>query len=112
MLTIRPATREEVIAWHDGLPPMTVRALAAVDEDGKVQGVGGYYLRGNSAIVFTHYLPGMSPRDILRGARAVVELARKTGAQVIGRVEDDAGERSARHFGFEPIGDNLWRLAR
>jgi len=110
MISIRPATRADALAFWGRLPPMSFRGLAAVDETGGIVGMAGYYLASGVAVLWTDHRDGMRPRDILRGAAAVVDLTRRLGIEVVALVEGDAEERAARHFGFEPAG-RLWRLA-
>ena len=108
MMEIRPATRQDFEEFYGELPPMTTRCLAGI-EDGKTVGMAGYYIRENAAVVFTDFKEGLSKRNIVRGARAVVDLAKKLKVDLIA-FEGMGGEKALRHFGFESEG-KLWRFS-
>ena len=47
-VTFRDATGSEFTAFFGKKPDMTVRAKVAVNEDGKVVAIGGYYIVGRT----------------------------------------------------------------
>lgn len=104
-MILRPATRSDLIDFYGQLPPMTVRAIVAVNDD-KPVGVGGYYLNGGVAVAFTNQR-NMPKRDIVRGARALIDMLKPLGMDVFAGAEGDGSV--LRHFGFEPYGE-AWKL--
>ncbi len=105
-IAIRPATRADFEAFYGQAPAMTTRALAG-EIEGNVVGMAGYYLVGNAVAVFTDFKEGLSKRDIIRGARAAVKLAKKVGVDLIAAQGSD--NDALKHFGFKPDGE-VWRL--
>ncbi len=106
-MEVRPATRADFETFYGELPSQTVKAWVAVEDDNPV-GIGGYYLSGGMAVVFTDH-KDMSKRDIIRGARALMVELRKLGMDVVAG-SDFPNATALKHFGFEPFGD-YWRLA-
>ncbi len=106
-MIIRPATRADFEAFYRELPSQTVKAWVAMEDD-KPVGIGGYYLSGGVAVVFTDH-GDMSKRDMIRGARALMVELKKLGMDVIAG-SDFPNATMLKHFGFEPFGD-YWRLA-
>lgn len=107
-LTFRPATRADFIEFYNAPPPKTMTAKVA-ERDGKIVGFGGYYLDGDAAFVFTDQR-GMTKREILLGARTVLEMVKPLGLEVVARSDGD-NDVALRHFGFEPWG-MFYRLKR
>ena len=89
---------------------MTVWALAGTDAAGETIGIAGYYLAGDYAIAFTNYREGLSKRDIVRGARALVDKLMELDVDVIASA-GFANTAPLEHFGFEPLGP-FWRLKK
>ena len=104
-MIIRPCTRADFEAFYGRLPPMTVRALAA-ERDGRVVGIGGYYLADGVAHAFTDQ-KGMTRREIVRAGRAMMGLLDGIKAVVIAQCGPD-GDTALKHYGFEPWG-MFWR---
>lgn len=107
MIAIRPATRADFQEFYGKAPSMTTRALAGENDEGLV-GMAGYYLAGDVVAVFTDFREGLDKRDIIRGARAVVNLAKKVGVDLIAKQDSD--NDALKHFGFEQDGE-VWRLS-
>ena len=107
--SIRPATRIDFVAFYGREPPMTMRALVAESTAGELLAFGGYHRADGVAIAFADSRDELGKRDRVRGARALVDMLKKLGIEVVATVTDEAGERAARHFGFEPWGQ-FWRL--
>lgn len=105
-MIVRPATRADFQAFYGELPSQTVKAWVAVEDD-KPVGIGGYYLLGGMAVVFTDQR-GMSKRDMVRGARALMTKLKKLRMDVVAG-SDLPNVTMLKHFGFEPFGD-YWRL--
>lgn len=107
-MRIRPATRSDIEAFYGRGIPMTARAIVGVDDDDKPIAVGGYFLKGDCAVAFTDISETVSKRDVVRGGRMVIDMLRKTGLQVYAR-SDTPQATALKHFGFEPVGYNMYR---
>lgn len=109
MIEIRPATRADFIRFYDRPPPMTMKALVAVNGDDEPVALGGYYLSDGRAVAFTDHKPGkITKRDMVRGGRALLELFKKLSIDVVA-VAKNGDATALKHFGFETY-CNVWRL--
>ena len=104
-MIVRPCTRADFEAFYGRTPPMTVRALAA-ERDGKVVGIGGYYIAEGVAHAFSDQ-KGMTKREIVKAARALVAFLGTVKAQMVAQCGPD-GDTVLKHYGFEPWG-TFWR---
>jgi N-acetylglutamate synthase-like GNAT family acetyltransferase len=102
MIEIRPATAELLKQYYGDMPPRTVRAIVAIDDDGEVLGVGGYYIEGVRAMVFSDIKPEMRDhkRALIMGTRAAIDLARSSGLTAIAIRETPESASFLEHFGF------------
>ena len=105
-MIVRPCTRADFEAFFGKKPPMTLRALAA-ERDGEIVGIGGYYIVGGIAYAFTDQR-GMTKREMVRAARVLVAFLNAVKAQMIAQCGAD-GDTALKHYGFEPLGDHLYR---
>lgn len=107
-MKVRPATHADFMAFYGRRPSATCRALVAVNAEGKLLAIGGYYLAQGMAVVFTDHRDEMSKRDRVNGARALVDMLKKLMMDVIAvsEIEDAV---ALKHFGFKPCGP-AWRL--
>lgn len=108
-IEIRRASTEEVQRFYKGAPIYSTRAVIAF-RNGEPIGIGGVCRVGKRMVVFTDFDPdcGISKKDIVRAARAVLEImerytlvyayADKTKATAMG---------FAKHFGFEYTGSRM-----
>lgn len=107
----RPATAEDIRRFHGSIPYNAV-ALAGV-RDGEVIGVGGVYYAAGRPVIFSGFTPGeVSKREIVRGARIIMDMLEGRRGPVYAMQDDD--ERAARtlaHFGFTPLSDGWWMKA-
>ena len=110
-MDIRPATREDFLAFYKKNPPFATRALAAV-KDNTVVGIGGYYLKDGLAVAFTDNSTAMTKRDIVKACGAFRELIGRLKIDIIAQCSPETGTTLMRHFGFEPCRDDVWRLAK
>ena len=108
-IKLRPAMREDFIAYYGSAPQASVRAIAGETESGKIAGLAGYYVSGNLAVVFSDNDEDVSPKVIIRCARAVFALARKAGLTLVASATTK-GDKAVKHFGFEEAGDGLFYL--
>lgn len=103
---IRPATAEDVRSFYGAPEGQTVRALVAV-LDGEIVGIGGLRYQGDSVVAFSKLAPAIRSRrkDIVRGARAVMQMIERRGKPVMAAAEPT--EPNAPSFlarlGFEQV---------
>lgn len=108
-LTIRSATGADFLAFYGTEPPLTVRAIAAV-KDGRVVGIGGYYLDNGMAVAFTDINDEMTKRDKIAGGRAVINLLKRFGGRIVAEPGEN-GPVAMKHFGFTERG-GVWGYDR
>ena len=108
MLNIRKATRQDFIELYGKPPSMTVRALAACENE-KPVAIGGYYLANGVAVAFSDLGKPLPKRDVIKAARAFLTFLKDSKLEVCAAASDH-GDTALQHFGFEPVGD-LWRLS-
>ena len=106
-MILRPATRQDFERYYGKKPPMTLRAIVA-EQDGKLIGIGGYFLRNDVAIAFTDQR-GMTRRQMVFAGHVVNVMLRRLRIGVVATCGPE-GDAAMRHFGFEPWG-SVWRLA-
>jgi hypothetical protein len=107
MMTIRPATAEDLERFYGAPPAQTMQALVA-DLDGELLAVGGVMRTADALVAFSDMKPGMRrhKKDIVRGAREIMRLVHASRAPVLAvadRNEAGAGNLLQR-FGFRPAG--------
>lgn len=100
-MRVRPAVRADFIDFYGSVPPMTVKALTAVDVDDKPMAIGGYYLLGGVALAFTDNREGMRKRDLVRCARELMKLLKRLRCDVYAQGSPEF-DTALRHFGFRP----------
>lgn len=100
-MIIRPCTREDFLEFYGKEPPWTLRALCA-EQDGKILGIGGYYLVNGAAFVFTNQR-GMTKRQMVRAGRAMMQYLAQLSVPLVAKCGDE-GDTAMKHFGFEPWG--------
>lgn len=106
MTAVRPASSQDFLALGEALP-MTARAIA-VEVDGKLVAVGGFYLREGSTIIFARIdeahrkSPGFG-RRLLRCARAVMKDAIDMGLPIAAAADQDipGADRLLERLGFK-----------
>ena len=74
----RPATRQDFLDFFGKLPPYTLRAQV-MESGGRVVGIGGYWMAGNVAVVFSDLVEdhGVSRFTIFRTAKKYMEDLKK-----------------------------------
>lgn len=106
-MRFRPGTQEDLRRFHSAVPK-TAKVIAA-ERDGEVIGVGGFYYDNGAAVVFSGFCDGLSKREIVKGARAIMDMAKGVRGPLYAVQEPN--ERAARtlaHFGFVPLADGGW----
>ena len=106
-MIIRSCTRADFVAFYGKEPPMTLRALAA-ERDGKIVGIGGYYIQNGVAVAFTDQ-KGMTKREIVKAGRRLMAFLDAVKTHVVAQCGPD-GDTALKHYGFEPWG-TFWRRA-
>jgi hypothetical protein len=79
-----------------------------MERNGKVVGVGGYYLNNGSVVVFTDNDGSLNKREVIEGGRAVMALVEKFRGRIVAESGED-GTTALRHFGFLEYG-GAWVL--
>jgi hypothetical protein len=105
---IRPACRDDFMAVCGKPPPKTVKAWTMLRGEQPVA-IGGYFLVDGAAVAFTDQAPGLSKREIVRGAKMLMGILSALKLDVVA-CDGPFGTAVLRHFGFEQHGA-LWRLA-
>jgi len=107
---IRPATAELLEQYYGQMPPKTVRAVVGVDSDGNVIGVGGYYIEGIRAVVFSDMKPEarVHKRQIIKAAHAAIHLALDSGLSPIAVQQSPESETFLKHFGFTKLVEGIY----
>lgn len=106
MIEVRPATRADFEAICGQAPPMTVKAVTLTN-DGKPLAIGGYFIANDFAMAFSDNSAALTKRQLVHGARALMNLLKTARLQVI--ATDQFGETALKHFGFRPW-NQVWRL--
>jgi len=112
MMRIVPATPELLERTRVGKPPMSMRALVGLDEHDNVVAVAGMYPAGHRMVLFadlTDQLRG-NKRDLIRGIRALMELAAKRNAPVhaLADPEIEGSRALLEHMGFKNLTGDLY----
>ena len=108
MLTFRPATGADYRTFYGGPAPCSLRGLVA-ERDGRLVGFAGYYLVGSLAHVFTNHAD-MTKREIVKSGREVVKMLKNTTLNFV--AVSTGSDTALRHFGFEQVSGNRYRLVR
>ena len=90
---------------------MTLRALAA-ERDGRIVGIGGYYIQNGFAIAFTDSVDVITRRDIVTAGREFMKFLGRLKVEVVAQCNPAIGDTALRHFGFRPYHDDAWRLVK
>ena len=105
MITVRPATRADFVAFYDAPPPMTMRALCAASSTGMVI-FGGYYIDAQMAVVFSDTRPAWHDkpkRQRLEVMGEFVSFCEASSLELIASPASTDGDVAMRHFGFAPV---------
>lgn len=104
-ITLRPATPDDVRAFHPEGLPRTVRAWVVV-VDGQPQCLAGVTIAGEHVIVFSEIADKASlPKlTIWRGSKLVMQRVAAMGLPVVA-VEEDGSGAFLKRLGFVPTAD-------
>lgn len=72
MIKTRPATSADIKAYFKKSAPHTIRAWA-LEVDGHVEGIAGYYVAGGNAVVFSDVNEGVKKMTIWRAGLSFVK---------------------------------------
>jgi hypothetical protein len=115
MITIVPATPELLAQTRVGKPPMTMRALVAIDEAGKPMAVAGLYTDRHRLVLFSDLCDELrqNKRALIRGVRMMMDIARAKKAPVhaVADPEIPGSVTLLKHMGFIHLTGDLyaWR---
>ena len=104
---IVPATRAHLEEVGKGRPlPHTVRAVAVLDEDGALVGVGGVAYRGAALEVFSDVKPALKahPMTLMRATKIVLSWIDRP-AFATADPDEPTADSFLRRLGFEPKGE-------
>ncbi len=111
-LKIKPATRADLEAFYGEHLDRTVYAYVG-EKDGEVLGLGGYYLNGDSIVMFSDIKPDGRDKKmtIVRIIKIIMKAAKKYRLPILA-VPDPDYERSCEmllRLGFENFGGTyIW----
>ncbi len=116
MITIRPATLEDMTAIDGQPPPRTCRAHAAI-EDGKVVAVWGIYPINTRFLLFSSLSDEFLARrrNVVLGIAAVWKLLAdrpRLPVLAIADPEIKGSDVLVRHMGFDHLHGDVWQLDR
>lgn len=108
MIEIVPSRPEHFAMFHVEHPRKSVRALSGV-RDGKVVGIGGYYVSGSRRVAFLK----MGEKDF-GASRAMLRAWKRLfsgGVPVVALCDAtiEGADKLLRHLGFEPVSDGVWQ---
>jgi hypothetical protein len=110
------ATASMIESLHRAPMPRTARVLAALDDDGNVLGVAGYYPQQGKLVMFA----GISDearaeirshrRILIRCARQIMGMAKEHRMEILAYAdpEIEGSETLLSHLGFYAIGQGVW----
>ena len=110
-MDIRPATREDFLAFFKRNPPFSMRAIVAIKGDTAV-GIGGYYLRDGLAVAFTDSTNAMTKRDIVKACAAFRKFISQLKMDIVAQCDPNTGDVLLRHFGFKQFRGDIWMLVK
>ena len=112
MITIVPATPALLAQTRVGKPPMTMRALVAIDETGKPLAVAGLYAEPHRLILFSDLCDELrqNKRALIKGIRQVMDIAQRKGAPVHALADPEIPGSAAllKHMGFHHLTGDLY----
>lgn len=112
MITIVPATPELLAQTRVGKPNVTMRAVVAIDDQGRPIAVAGLYAESHRLCLFSDLCDELraNKRALIRGIRALMAIAKKKNAPVHA-LADPAIPGSAallEHMGFTHLTGDLY----
>jgi hypothetical protein len=109
---IVPATADLLQRFYGAAPTRSQRAVVAIKDD-RVIGVAGVYPDGERAVMFSDLTDELraDKRAVVRGIRAVLELASKRDMPVHAWADPkvEGSERLLLHMGFEHLKDRVYQ---
>lgn len=100
-IEIIPATAELLRDFYGEDVARTVRAVVAM-QDGKMVGVGGYYVDGQRAVIFSDLSEyGMTKKKaIVKATRATLDMVQSAGLVGTAIRQTEESATYLEHFGF------------
>jgi len=109
-MIIIPATKEQIKEFCT--VDKSVQAIAAV-ENGKVYGIAGVYICGNSQTVFTSLTEELKtrPRELIKAWAVLFAIINSRKLPTFAECDFaiPKAEKFLLHFGFLPYKNNIWR---
>jgi hypothetical protein len=97
---IRPVKQRDVVEFYGKPLPVTIHGVVSENEDGEVMGIAAYFIKGHLAILFSDIKDGISPKEVVRGTRTVLDLVKDRRLKIVA-LADEEHAPLLRHFGFE-----------
>ncbi len=114
MISITPATRDDVVRFYGGLPGHSIRALVALDDDGEVLAVGGIAFSQGYWVAFYDATEAFRAdrRALVRALRAFRLLTEDK--DLVAEIDDtfDGADVLLRHAGLEHSHEGIYRSCR
>ncbi|MCH9835655.1 hypothetical protein K0U83_08315 [bacterium] len=113
MITVRPATYEDIVRL-DGQPPArTCRAMVA-EEDGRVTGIWGFYTHNTRYVLFSSFSPEFRrhKRNFVIAVKSAREMIASQPPMPVIAVADPDIEGSdvlLTHMGFTQLDGSLYQ---
>lgn len=107
MTEVVPATLADFVAVYGCAPKFTFQGYA-VRRDGVAVCICGLYSDGERSVAFIRVNDGVRPRDVVKVANLVLQLAEKRGTPVFA-IRDRSlptSEGFIKHFGFTYAGES------
>lgn len=113
-MIIRPATTDDFVEFYGKMPPVTVRALAAV-KDGVIKCIAGITYEKNISIAFSDMkAPDLSKKEIYKTAQRMAEWMKQFHPMIILTEEHIKSDKFIRKLGWIHLGEkqkaNIYRL--
>lgn len=110
MITLVPATRELVDAYHDGIPINYSMCGIVALEDGVPIGIGGIYNYNNRTYMFCEMKDCARKyrKYIIKAGREVLKLAEGKIVYAVAQDGIESAPRFLEHLGFEHVNGTLY----
>lgn len=95
-MTLRPATADDIAKLYGAPPAVPVRMLV-LEQDGEPTAIGGMAWSDGDVLAASRLTPQANRRQVVRAARAVMEMIDRSGERLI-IARPDPNEPSARRF--------------
>lgn len=108
-MNIVPARKEHIEAMGMKIP-MSVWAIAVIDDSGSVMGVGGTYLLSGNRIAFMKITDELRKRPKTLFSMALKFIRQFDAVYAFCDLQIDGADRFLRHLGFKHMHGDLWQI--